>query len=129
MNMTWSRRERTSSLLVARITVLFLSRLRIHFWKMLVATRLSRAENTSSRTRMSGFWYTALAREILCFCPPDRLIPFSPISVRSPFGMAFISYTSEQAVITVLNQAWLNGRSRRMLFLMVPLMIHEDWGQ
>ena len=25
-----------------------------------------------------------LARATLCFCPPDKLIPFSPISVLSP---------------------------------------------
>lgn len=31
-------------------------------------------------------WYSARAREMRCFCPPDRLIPFSPISVSAPAG-------------------------------------------
>ena len=29
---------------------------------------------------------TALKKAILCFCPPDKLIPFSSTTVSNPFG-------------------------------------------
>ena len=35
---------------------------------------------------MGEFFRTALAIEILCFCPPESLIPFSPIKVSYAFG-------------------------------------------
>ena len=39
----------------------------------------SNALVASSKIRIDGLLYNALAIEILCFCPPEIFIPFSPI--------------------------------------------------
>ena len=44
----------------------------------------------SSNSIIGEFFKTALAIEILCFCPPDNRIPFSPISVSYDFGRFLI---------------------------------------
>ena len=41
----------------------------------------SKDEVASSSNIIGVFLRTALAIEILCFCPPDNLMPFSPIRV------------------------------------------------
>ena len=41
-----------------------------------------------------------LASDTLCFWPPDKLIPFSPISVESPPGKIFKSDLNAHASIT-----------------------------
>lgn len=39
---------------------------------------VSRAEVASSNINILGFFKIALAIAILCFCPPDSLLPFIP---------------------------------------------------
>ena len=57
------------------------------FFKVLIdlciaaSVSLSTAEVASSKINISGFFSIALAIEILCFSPPDKRIPFSPIIV------------------------------------------------
>lgn len=56
----------------------------------------------SSINIMSLFEYTALANDTLAFYPPDKLIPFSPISVKSPAGKISRSLSNSQSNITYL---------------------------
>jgi len=51
-----------------------------------IPTYASKALKGSSKIYISESLYIALAIEILAFWPPDKLRPFSPISVLSPFG-------------------------------------------
>mmetsp|Transcript_66312 Transcript_66312/g.158217 ORF Transcript_66312/g.158217 Transcript_66312/m.158217 type:complete len:216 (-) Transcript_66312:882-1529(-) len=46
---------------------------------------------------MSGFAYTARARATRCFCPPERLMPRSPMAVWSPSGNTSRSERRAQA--------------------------------
>ena len=46
----------------------------------------SKAEVASSKTKILGFLIKALAIAILCFCPPDNLIPLSPTNVFNSSG-------------------------------------------
>lgn len=48
---------------------------------MKLPTCTSTALSGSSNKIISGSSYTALAKLILAFYPPDKLIPFSPIIV------------------------------------------------
>ena len=45
---------------------------------------LSIAEVASSSIKNCGFLYKTLAKAIICFCPPDKLIPSSPSIVDNP---------------------------------------------
>lgn len=47
----------------------------------ILSVSISTAEVVSSRIRMAGFMAKALARESLCFCPPERPTPRSPTIV------------------------------------------------
>ena len=49
---------------------------------------------TCTDTRINKY----LAKLIRCFCPPDKLIPLSPISVMSPAGKSLRSWTSSHAL-------------------------------
>ena len=56
---------------------------------------------------MSAPEYAARARETRAFCPPLRLMPFSPISVSSPFGSISRSGSRQHALTISRN---LRGR-------------------
>ena len=44
-------------------------------------------EDVASSNIINGvFFRIALTMDRRCFCPPDKLIPFFPISVLKPFG-------------------------------------------
>ena len=47
---------------------------------ILFSVKVSNAFVASSNIIICGFLYKALAIPILCFCPPERVIPFSPIT-------------------------------------------------
>ena len=65
--------------------VLFFVRLFIAFCTLSSASAFS--EEVASSYKIIGVCLSiALAMEILCFCPPESLIPFSPIIVLSPSG-------------------------------------------
>lgn len=53
---------------------------------------LSSADKLSSNIRISGSDIIALAIDSLCFCPPDKLIPFSPTFVLTPSVNVRISF-------------------------------------
>src|SRR5690606_18403793 len=57
----------------------------------------------------------ALAMLILAFCPPEIVIPRSPISVWSPLGRMLKSRGRAQAVMTVLYHSWSKGLAKTML--------------
>lgn len=69
---------------MTRISVLVLLSFLRHFSWISLATLESTAEIGSSRIKMSESAYKALARASLAFCPPDKVIPFSPTIVSSP---------------------------------------------
>ena len=55
---------------------------------------LSNAAVASSKIISSGCLYKILAIAILCFCPPDRLFPNSPIFVVTPSGSLLINLSN-----------------------------------
>ena len=65
-------------------------------------TFASRADIGSSIRMRDLSAYTALAKLILAFYPPLRVIPFSPISVSSPAGRISRSLLSQQILIVSL---------------------------
>ena len=52
---------------------------------------LSKAEVASSKINIFGFINKALAIAILCFCPPDNLLPLVPTLYSNPFGKLLIN--------------------------------------
>ena len=54
-----------------------------NLWKICLPTDASTADNGSSNNTISESAYTALAKLILDLCPPDKVIPRSPTSVKS----------------------------------------------
>ena len=67
--------------------------------------------------------YAARAMATRCFCPPDSVIPRSPISVASPSGSADKSTSSWHALTTAAYRASSNGWPKRMFSLTVALRI------
>ena len=59
------------------VVIFFLEILSKAFWTT-CSDLLSKAEVASSRINILGFINIALAIAILCFCPPDNLLPFKP---------------------------------------------------
>mmetsp|Transcript_34519 Transcript_34519/g.100156 ORF Transcript_34519/g.100156 Transcript_34519/m.100156 type:complete len:85 (+) Transcript_34519:527-781(+) len=74
----------------------------LNVFNSFLETSESTALSGSSSNRISAFAYTARARDTRCFWPPDRVTPFSPISVASPFGKASRSGVSWHARMTSL---------------------------
>lgn len=66
------------------MTHLFLRYPVIQSVKMELATSGSTALNGSSSNTISESEYKALAKLILAFCPPEMLVPLSPMTVSSP---------------------------------------------
>ena len=56
----------------------------MQFLTIFFPTFASKALKGSSKIYISLLLYKALAMLIRALCPPDKLIPFSPISVISP---------------------------------------------
>mmetsp|Transcript_26835 Transcript_26835/g.85375 ORF Transcript_26835/g.85375 Transcript_26835/m.85375 type:complete len:221 (+) Transcript_26835:278-940(+) len=91
--------------------------------KMCLPTCASTAESGSSRKITSGCAYTARARLIRAFCPPETLTPRSPISVRSDAGRMARSETSAQARRVRLYRSSSKSDSKRMFSRTVRFMI------
>ena len=66
----------------------------MHSSKMLFATLGSTALKGSSNKMILALEYTARARLIRAFCPPEMFIPLSPMSVSAPFPRIFKSLVS-----------------------------------
>ena len=62
-------------------------------------TLASNAAKGSSIRNISLDEYKALARLTLAFYPPDKLTPFSPISVASPAGNISRSLVNSQTLM------------------------------
>ena len=62
-----------------------------YFSNSCLATFASTALNGSSNNKICASLYTALANPILAFCPPLKLMPFSPMMVFSAFGICLKS--------------------------------------
>lgn len=67
----------------------------------------------------------ALAIEILCFCPPDKLTPFYPISVKSPPPKISKSGFSSQIYKMFLYLYSSYYDSNKMFYLIVALLSQE----
>ena len=74
--------------------VLFLVKFIIALWTFSSDSE-SNDEVASSNSIIGEFFKTALAIEILCFCPPDNFIPFSPIIVSYACGNFLINSLAE----------------------------------
>mmetsp|Transcript_8718 Transcript_8718/g.16919 ORF Transcript_8718/g.16919 Transcript_8718/m.16919 type:complete len:94 (+) Transcript_8718:331-612(+) len=80
--------------LVTKMRVFPLSPLHTQFSKTSLPTCASSAEKGSSSRYTSQSAYTARAMLTRCFCPPERLMPLSPISVWSPATRFLRSFAS-----------------------------------
>lgn len=65
------------------MTVLLAKPCLMQFSKIRLPTCASTADKQSSSKYTSASWYNARARLTRCFCPPDKLIPFSPAHRKS----------------------------------------------
>jgi hypothetical protein len=63
---------------------------------------LSSALVASSRINNFGLWYNARAIPIRCLCPPDNLMPRSPIIVSYLSGSSLITKLSKFAIFAAL---------------------------
>ena len=75
------------------------------FSKIIFSVFVSTADRQSSSIKILGSLMIALAIDILCFCPPERVIPLSPILVlnllgkdsifliKSEFSVAFLTFS------------------------------------
>ena len=70
--------------------VLFLVKLKIAFWTF-SSDSASKDDVASSNKITGAFLSIALAIESRCFCPPESLTPFSPITVLCFSGSASIN--------------------------------------
>ena len=88
---------------------------------ILISVAVSKADVASSRIRIGGFFRKQRAIETRCFCPPERSIPRSPISVSSPLGRAFTN-SSKQAFFNASQMVFSSAFSfpKRMFSLIVP---------
>ena len=82
---------------VTRIRVLSFIRPTKTSLNTFLRTSASRAEIGSSMTSVSGRLYTARAKASLAFYPPDKLMPLSPSSLKSPADIKAKSDSSWQA--------------------------------
>ena len=90
--------------------VLFFVKFITAFWTF-SSDSASREEVASSKSIIGEFFRTALAIEILCFWPPDNLMPFSPIIVSNVCG-----YFSINSVAAAKLQASLIVSSDASIF-------------
>mmetsp|Transcript_42270 Transcript_42270/g.85534 ORF Transcript_42270/g.85534 Transcript_42270/m.85534 type:complete len:292 (-) Transcript_42270:1615-2490(-) len=123
---TSSHLDKRPSWLVTSTTVLPrpLKRCRMQASNSFFPTCASTAASTSSSNSTSGSAYTLRARPTRAFCPPDRLIPFSPISVLSPAGSVSKSGPRQQHSMTSRYLPSLKAFPNTTFSLRVAFMIH-----
>ena len=95
----------------------------MQFFIIFLPTFASRADIGSSNKYISGSLYIVLAKEIRTFWPPDKLIPFSPISVRSFPSKVSKSSLNWHKFRTLLYLTSSKGKENNMLFLIVSFCI------
>mmetsp|Transcript_93416 Transcript_93416/g.250205 ORF Transcript_93416/g.250205 Transcript_93416/m.250205 type:complete len:222 (-) Transcript_93416:1444-2109(-) len=76
--------------------------------------------------RTSAWEYTARARATRAFCPPDRVTPFSPISVPSPPGSCSKSAVRAHPLITSAYKVSSKRLPNKMFSRTVAFKIHGD---
>mmetsp|Transcript_17649 Transcript_17649/g.28219 ORF Transcript_17649/g.28219 Transcript_17649/m.28219 type:complete len:136 (-) Transcript_17649:269-676(-) len=113
---TRSRRCVTSTRVLCAIAPM------IPLLKMCWATCESTADKGSSKTYKFEFEYTARAMQTRCFCPPDKLMPRSPISVLSPAGRASRSGPRQLTSTALSYRSFSNTAPTNMFSLRVALM-------
>mmetsp|Transcript_9065 Transcript_9065/g.19542 ORF Transcript_9065/g.19542 Transcript_9065/m.19542 type:complete len:140 (+) Transcript_9065:2116-2535(+) len=105
------------------------SRPLINFSKTNFDVPESKADKGSSSRTTSGAAYAALASATLCFWPPERVTPRSPISVRSCAAPSCsISALRQQASSTFSYLSCSKGRPNKMFSRSVVLMMNADCG-
>mmetsp|Transcript_41831 Transcript_41831/g.119642 ORF Transcript_41831/g.119642 Transcript_41831/m.119642 type:complete len:105 (+) Transcript_41831:121-435(+) len=82
-------------------------------------TCASIADSGSSKTMMSALLYAARAMATRCFCPPEIVIPRSPISVKSPAVNCLMSSSNEHAFKTCAYQFSSISEPNKMFSLTV----------
>mmetsp|Transcript_7147 Transcript_7147/g.16593 ORF Transcript_7147/g.16593 Transcript_7147/m.16593 type:complete len:260 (+) Transcript_7147:1756-2535(+) len=87
----------------------------------------SSADRTSSSTTTSDREYAARARLRRAFCPPDRVTPRSPISVRSPCLKLATSDARHVASSTRAYRSASRGSPNKMLSRTVALRTNGTW--
>ena len=119
-----SAKWRKSTACVTRTRVLFLSRPQNTCLNIFFFTFESSAEIGSSIKQISELPQTARARLTLAFYPPDRLIPFSPISVISPAGRISKSLINQHAFSVSKYLLLLYCKPNKILSFIVLFWIH-----
>lgn len=99
------------------ILVLFFQNSLKTFKKIFFPTYASNADKASSISIISGFAYIIQAIEILCFYPPDKFIPLSPINVLSPAGRILKSGFNSHIFKTFLYFSSSNGKPKTIFSL------------
>mmetsp|Transcript_43922 Transcript_43922/g.110223 ORF Transcript_43922/g.110223 Transcript_43922/m.110223 type:complete len:331 (+) Transcript_43922:1971-2963(+) len=124
---TRSALARNCSWWVTRMRVRPLSSPQMHSSMRCAPTCASTADSGSSSRYTSACAYTALASATRCFWPPDRLMPFSPISVSSPAASALRSCVSPHADRVAWYSSGSSGRPARTLSRRILFWIHGSW--
>mmetsp|Transcript_7444 Transcript_7444/g.11237 ORF Transcript_7444/g.11237 Transcript_7444/m.11237 type:complete len:144 (+) Transcript_7444:293-724(+) len=89
---------------------------------------LSKALVASSSSRTAGFFTTARAMAILCFCPPLSMAERSPTSVLYPCSNDMMKSCAFAALAAATTSASLApGLPYRMFSLMVPVKSTGSW--
>mmetsp|Transcript_43923 Transcript_43923/g.110237 ORF Transcript_43923/g.110237 Transcript_43923/m.110237 type:complete len:243 (+) Transcript_43923:2157-2885(+) len=127
MTTTRSASGRNCSWCVTRTRVVLASTPPTHSLKRWEPTWASTADSGSSSRYTSACAYTALASATRCFWPPDRLMPFSPISVSSPAASALRSCVSPHADRVAWYSSGSSGRPARTLSRRILFWIHGSW--
>ncbi len=112
---------------VKNITVLFFKIFSNIFFANFSAKNTSNWAKGSSNKYKSTSLYIQRAKFILFFYPPDKLSPFSAITVWSLFIQLFISSSSPHAAITYLYRSSMNFSSITILSLKVPCIIQGSY--
>mmetsp|Transcript_17840 Transcript_17840/g.55378 ORF Transcript_17840/g.55378 Transcript_17840/m.55378 type:complete len:500 (+) Transcript_17840:535-2034(+) len=88
----------------------------------------STADSGSSITTMSRLLYTARARATRCFCPPDRLMPRSPMAVKSDAESCLRSSISCDAMTVSMYHSSSKVWPKVMFSRTVAFWIHASCG-
>ncbi len=89
---------------------------------------LSIADVNSSNNTNCGFLYKILIRAMICFCPPDKLMPSSPKIVAKPCGKVFINSVKPYSLQKFSMFCGVSSLPNRMFVITLPLKIVMSCG-
>lgn len=82
----------------------------------------SKAEVASSRINIEGFLRKALEKAILCFSPPESLLPCVPTTVSSPFSnLSTIGRALHSLNASLISSSVAYGHAKSIFALIVSL--------